>query len=215
MTESEIAAIPQNIIDKLVEKFHHFNVDHDWWSSTYESFTEKMSDIGIAVENMHFSGFWSQGDGACFEGHISDWEKFLGSLGYTCPALIALANTEWGFRVMHQGHYYHENCTTFRTVFNTLDCNDCIDDEEFAATWSPYQSELQTAVWMELIKKYKRDDLYEEFVEAFKDHMRDLYEELEREYCGLTSEASILESLNANDMLEDEVKQLTEELENA
>ncbi len=214
MTESEIAAIPQNIKSKLAEKFHHFNVGHDWWDDTYASFTEKMSDIGIEVEDIHFSGFWSQGDGACFDGTVCDWEKFLGSLGYTCPALMALANT-WSFRVAHEGHYYHENCTTFSTVFNTLDCNDCVNDEEFAATWSPYQSELQTAVWMELIKKYKRDDLDKEFTEAFKDHMRDLYKELEKEYDDLTSEACILESLNANDMLEDEVKQLTEELENA
>jgi arginyl-tRNA synthetase len=214
MTESEIAAIPQNIVDKLAEKFHHFNVDHDWWDCTYESFKDRMNDVGIEVEDMHFSGFWSQGDGACFDGYVCDWTKFLGSLGYTCPALMALANT-WSFRVAHEGRYYHENCTTFSTRFNTLDCNDCINDEEFAATWSPYQSELQTAVWMELIKKYKRDDLYEEFTEAFKDHMRELYKELEKEYDHLTSKACILESLNANDMLEDEVKQLTEELENA
>jgi arginyl-tRNA synthetase len=214
MTESEIAAIPQNIIDKLAEKFHHFNVDHDWWDSTYDSFKDRMNDVGIEVENMHFSGFWSQGDGACFEGYVSDWNKFLTHMGYEDAPLIKHASHGWSFKVVHQGHYYHENCTSFTS---DMPLPENVDDENFSIDFSPHHKvgELRDMVWRTLLCKYNEEKLHDEFVERFKSHMRTLYKELEDEYDHLTSETCILESLNANDMLEDEVKQLTEELENA
>ena len=57
--------------DQLLEANRDVNVQFDWWTSTYESFVEDCRAIGIEVdpERIHFSGFWSQGDGACFEGH--------------------------------------------------------------------------------------------------------------------------------------------------
>jgi arginyl-tRNA synthetase len=56
---------------------------------------------------------------------------------------------------------------------------------------------------MALIKGYDSSSLEQEFIEAFKNHMRELYNRLETEYEHLTSDESVLESLDANDMLED------------
>jgi hypothetical protein len=131
---------------------------------------------------------------------------------------MELAPMHWSFKVVHQGHYCHENCTSFNS---DMPLPENVDDENFSIDFSPYDAphhvvgELRDMVWRTLLCKYNEEKLHDEFEERFKDHMRDLYKELEKEYCGLTSEACILESLNANDMLEDEVKQLTEELENA
>jgi hypothetical protein len=200
---------------KILDKHRHWNTEHDWWDSTYDCFKEDMEKIGIEVDHMFFSGFSSQGDGACFEGRVSDWPKFLASLGYTCPALMALAETGWRFSVVKNGHYSHENCTSFSTTLNTLDCNDAFDDEDFAQVFSPYRTEIQTAAWMALIADYKRDDLEEKFTEAFKDHMRQLYKMLEEEYEYLTTDESVLDSLDANDMLEEEINLITEEYEDA
>lgn len=81
---------------ELLEKYRNVNVEYDWWDSLFEYFAEQLTEIGITVSthevklmngktrqdpNIYFSGFWSQGDGACFEGYVSDWPKFLATLG--------------------------------------------------------------------------------------------------------------------------------------
>lgn len=205
-------ALPARQRDEILDKHRHWNVDHiEWWENVYYQFKEDMDVIGIEVERMYFSGFWSQGDGACFEGRVFSWEDFLKSMGYEDPALIALADTGWKFGVEHKGHYCHENCTRFDACLNTLDSNDADDDDDFAHVFSPYKSEIQTAAWMALIADYKRLDLEEEFEEAFKSHMRDLYSRLEVEYDDLTSDESVLSSLDANDMLTEIIDELEEE----
>ena len=47
--------------------------DYYWWESTMEYWVEKLEALGIStsLEQMHFSGFGSQGDGACFTGSIN------------------------------------------------------------------------------------------------------------------------------------------------
>ena len=199
--------------DEILCKHRHFNIEHvDWWECTYDDFKRDMDDIGIEVHRLYFSGFCSQGDGACFEGRVFSWEDFLKSMGYDDPALITLANSShWTFGVEHKGHYYHENCTRFDSCIATLDCNDALDEDEFAQAFSPYESEIQTAAWMALIADYKRLDLEEAFEEEFKRHMRSLYNRLEAEYDHLTSDESVLESLDTNDTLTEIIDELEEE----
>lgn len=213
MTPSEIAKIPQPIIDKLVEKFHDINTHHDWWDSTYEAFTHDMKVVGIDVDKMYFSGFWSQGDGACFEGSVKDWELMLQSIGYTDPVLVKFAQDNWTFTSTQTGRYYHSNCMRF---------NDPLEgtgetEEWLIGVYGPEQDDddLRNHVWAAKLKQFDFEQIRNELCEAFKSHADDLYKMLEEEYEFLTSEECILESLNANDMLEDEVKQLTEESEDA
>jgi hypothetical protein len=40
----------------------------DWWDYIYEDARSIAAGIGIEIEKIYFSGFGSQGDGACFEG---------------------------------------------------------------------------------------------------------------------------------------------------
>lgn len=204
--------LPARVRDEILDKHRHYNIEHlDWWDGVYDVFRRDMDAIGIEVDKMYFSGFWSQGDGACFEGRVFSWEDFLPSLGHKNPALISLADSSgWKFSVGHSGHYYHENCTDFHTCLATLDCHDADDEEHFALCFSPYKSEIQTAAWMALIADYKYGDLEQEFTEAFKDHMRELYNRLEVEYDHLTSDESVLEALDANDMLEELIEEFME-----
>jgi hypothetical protein len=69
-----------------------------------------------------FSGFWSQGDGACFEGSWSAKDVNLAALkGYAptdktltqiCTALadIAAEYPDASATIKHSGHYYHSGC---------------------------------------------------------------------------------------------------------
>lgn len=62
------------------ERHQEYAVSNDyfWWESTQEYWVERLQGVGIStsIEQMHFTGFHSQGDGACFTGSI-DLKEFL------------------------------------------------------------------------------------------------------------------------------------------
>lgn len=201
--------LPARVRDEILDKHRNWNVEHlDWWDGVYEMFTQDMEKIGIEVDKMYFSGFWSQGDGACFEGRVRDWPLFLASLGYKDAALIDHADAQFRLYVHHSGHYYHENCTMFEI---DLPLPEHDEDQDFIDGYCPHEPEsLHEAAWMALINGYSHDSLEQEFTEAFKDHMRELYNRLEVEYDHLTSDESVLEALDANDMLEELIEEFME-----
>lgn len=198
--------------DEILDKHRHWNVEHiEWWDVVYDHFKHDMSAIGIEVERMYFSGFSSQGDGACFDARVYSWGDFLPSIYRADPALISLAEQAWVFRVEHRGHYYHENCTSF---YSDMACPSdyCYSElDEFVHAYSPYKTEIQDAVFLANLQGYDYDTLKDEFEEEFKRHMRDLYSRLEIEYDDLTSDESVLASLDANDMLTEIIDELEEE----
>ena len=198
--------------DEILDKHRHFNTEHiEWWDAVYDEFKADMDKVGIDVDRMYFSGFSSQGDGACFEGQVSDWPKFLESAGYTCPALTALAAESWGLSVVQRGHYYHENCTHFSSDMVSPDDYSESEMDEFVYAHSPYKTDIQNAAFVAILKGYNFGALEDEFEEAFKSHMRDLYNRLEVEYDALTSDESVLEALHANDMLDEIIDELENE----
>lgn len=89
--------------DKAKEKardwYRDGALDHDWWDGVYEQFTEEMEALGFEFDTksvplhgggtrqepaIYFSGFYSQGDGACFSGRVDalKWLKAM-KLGNT------------------------------------------------------------------------------------------------------------------------------------
>jgi len=169
----------------LIEKYRDINTGHDWWEYVYEVFCQDMADIGIRVDQMYFSGFWSQGDGACFEGAVTDWRLFLGSMGYTDPALVSFAEDFASVQCSHRGHYYHENCTFFDIEIPSIDPGE----------HSGYSNKFLQLAWAALMQKYDLDDLAKDIIHAFKDHMRELYARLSTEYDHLTSDDAVWETI--------------------
>lgn len=208
-------ALPQPTKDLILDKYRDWNIDGiDWGDSTYDCFKSDMDALGIEVDRMYFSGFWSQGDGACFEGSVRDWALFLPSLGHNCPALIDHAANYFRFRVEHSGHYYHEHCTRFSAE---LPMPEGDDDQDFADYYLTHDAgSVHEAVAMALLNKHTEASLEKEFAEAFRDHMRTLYKLLEEEYDYLTSDDAVLDALEANDQLEDAINDaITQEEEHA
>ncbi len=80
--------------------------------------------IGIDINKIYYSGFWSQGDGACFEGYYSykkGWKKEL--LAYANdPKVFSIAQRLQDAQKAHffkldasckqRGHYQHSGCMT-------------------------------------------------------------------------------------------------------
>ncbi len=114
-------------------------LQYEWWEFTYEDCVEAAKCLGIEIgnragrnmrgeatvgsPNIFFSGFSSQGDGACFEGaygYHKGWREALAGYAPEDKELLsigeALQSTQrsafWGITAStrHSGHYYHSGC---------------------------------------------------------------------------------------------------------
>lgn len=93
----------------------------DWWESDFEYWKEELAKRGYEVDDIFFSGFWSQGDGASFTGSLDvlKWLKYTDAKDADAKAKD-LAKTRslryWLKKVdpaaayvnfSQRGHYYH------------------------------------------------------------------------------------------------------------
>ena len=97
----------------LLEKYRYINVEHDqWWGCVESDFKEDMKQVGIDVDHIHFTGFSSQGDGACFVGHLVNTLVYLDHHHKDQYPMIRKLLENGGSvytSCKHKGNYYHEN----------------------------------------------------------------------------------------------------------
>ncbi|MCK5610705.1 antitoxin of toxin-antitoxin stability system [Candidatus Pacearchaeota archaeon] len=168
-----------------IEKLYDLNVDHDWWD--FEDAKQAAARMGIEIDDIYFSGFSSQGDGACFEGSYSYQNGGIKAIKDYAPQDERLHQIAQGLQdiqrksfyglsatVKHSGHYYHEYCTNI-SVSECRTLRDGCGSEDYASV---------------------ADN--EAITEALRDFMRWIYKQLEKEYDYLTSEEAIKESIKAN-----------------
>jgi len=189
----------------LLDYYLYINVDdHSWWEDMEADFKEQMKAVGIHVDRIYFSGFSSQGDGACFEGEVADWGLFLKSLGYTDSALIQHAKEHFRFSAKHSDHYYHERCVDFDVEMPMPDGYEYID-EEFVENYSPYPvDDIRSKAWQAVLQQFDGSTLAADCAEAFRGHMRDLYTSLGKEYDYLTSDEAVWDTIVANGLNDEE-----------
>lgn len=183
---------------RLLEKHRDREVQWGWFDSVEGMFKEDMEAIGVYVEAMYFSGFWCQGDGACFNGYICNWRDFLTAIKR--PDLIELVEEHSAsFSWSSKSRYCHENTVEFGTdglwIGNPYDEE---DDEVRHAMWNAVNGEGGPL--------YAASDVLIEFL---KDKMRDLYRRLEEEYEYLTSDEVVTEYILEYE--EDEIDAALEE----
>lgn len=170
----------------------------DWWEFEYETFQEDMRYKGIDVERMYFSGFWSQGDGACFDGRIDDAREFLNAhfKPEEYPMIRAMLKMQGSLRfsVQHSGHYYHENCTSFSFDADTFE------------VLMPAPTEFHEQVIASMDEQLNNEigEFEKASIEIFKNYMRDLYKRLESEYESQTSDEAVTDAIIANDLNDDD-----------
>lgn len=202
MTDPRWTALKKATQDKLLDEWRDTNVAHDrWWEYVYEQKKEELEEIGITASDMYFSGFWSQGDGACIEGSVTDWTKVLTHLGK--PARWAsFADSNWTFSAKSMGRYCHAR---------TLQGCEYIPEPE-----NPYDEDeqpLQFHAWIAREKPPTENDLEalaDDLLNLFIVNSDDLYKRLEEEHDGLTSDEAVIEMILANHS-DDELKALNME----
>ena len=165
-----------------LENFRDINTRFDDWSEPIqEGFREKATQAGFKIEDIFFSGFWSQGDGAMFtysgfnDGML---KSFVEQLDLSdADKVVILSQADTCGKGIHRGHYYHEQSCDH---YNTLDSTN--PDWEYAT---------------DLISQH--DDAFDKYViRTYKDLCRELYRDLEEYYEELTSDEAIQEAIEEN-----------------
>ncbi len=183
----------ESISSELMDKHRTINVDHnDWYESVYESFTERMERQGITVDKIMFSGFWSQGDGACFDGCINPLRFLRKHFPKDYPMLRKVVGL--GGRVhlawKHRGHYYHEYSNSF-----DLD----VEGFEYLIV-KPTDFHEQVVASLDKKLQEELDTFEDDAVPLIRGYMKQLYRELEKEYDYLTSDEAVKETIIANEL---------------
>ncbi|PYE87556.1 antitoxin of toxin-antitoxin stability system [Phyllobacterium leguminum] len=171
--------------------------DYDWYDSVYGDFQQIAEILGLRLKTravpllgggtrqkpcIWFRGFWSQGDGACFETFYSYEQDAPHRIRAYAPkdaALHGIADTLQAIQrrnfyqlhaeASHRGHYYHENCMAISVARDSPTCQDVTADAE------------------------------EIVIEALRDLAGWLYRQLEYEYEYLTSDEAVDAVIAANE----------------
>ena len=178
--------LDEAVQEKVIEKFHDINTNYDWWEHVYEMYME--DETGFDIDKIYFSGFWSQGDGAMFEGspnedilnfitpgyrneqYQKDWSRVI--------KLIKNGDINIYGSFKQSGHYYHS-----KSYSDSL-------ETEFTNDWYG--------------KNYSNiEDICEDILEEIREHYEDIcnkiYHSLEQEYEYYTSREAIEETIIANE----------------
>ena len=147
---------------------------YEWDEDTINDFTTILELIGYYDITCYFSGFYSQGDGACFSARFSRNKRCIDKVKKYCPKEEKILNIveqiqseiplHEEYEIKHSGHYYHEYCTNVYYL----------GDNE------------------------KAEQLDERFLELSRQLMRILYQRLNDEYDYLNSDEAITEFIKAN-----------------
>jgi len=193
---------------------------HDWWDAVYEDAKNIGERLGFKDMDIQFSGFWSQGDGASFDGTwrgspevmragaaVREWapqDERLAALGDRMErALLSFRTSllsifgdniseylETTGPMLHLARISNHYCHE-----NTVRVDDCDD-----TTYRDIEYELgdkAEADCPELAAAITM--LVEDVQDIARDFMRWIYRQLEKEYEFLTSEENLLDFATAND----------------
>lgn len=183
--------------DKARAWYRDGGFDYEWYDAVYEDFQRIAEILGIRFKTrtvrlmgggsrqeprIFFSGFSSQGDGACFEGYYSyrrnatteirsyaPQDRILHGIADALQSVQRRNFYQLRAEATHRGHYHHEYCMV-------------ISVERDSPTWQDMTADAEQTV-----------------IETLRNLARWLYRQLEREYDYLTSDEAVDETITANE----------------
>ena len=169
--------------EKAIESCRQINVeDTDWHEFVYEGWYELLESYGFTEADIYFSGFWSQGDGACFECKYIDLQQSFKE--YTLESLLegnkvkhaaALANyidSYCSARIITVNYHYSHERT--RRIESSVNCD---------------LPRMNAAV----------ENFFDWLEEKRLELCRKIYKSLEESYSYLTSDPTVIEAIEANE----------------
>lgn len=157
-------------------------LDYEWHDCTVDDCTSALEMAGFSGVEIHFSGFWSQGDGACFVGGYEHKKGALNAVKKEFPQWEALHQLAERLQLINRRYFY-------QLAF------------ELVKTGHGYSHENTVTVdYVERLGGYGiKEDLSDELIDICRDFMQEIYRMLESEYDYLTSVESVEDSILANE----------------
>lgn len=174
--------------EKVLQEYVENYLDYDWWDSTYEFYVEKLKELGITTtpDDIRFSGFYSQGDGASFTGTL-DLRVFLEAHPYIRDGYPEL----YLFLIPYRG----EPLASYSIYLNRFSHDYC-HDKTIGLNWEVVDwGEDEDVEHLKNLMEGAEDDV----LSQCRDYMQELYSDLEDEYDYLCPEESLLSTIEAND----------------
>jgi hypothetical protein len=185
-----------------------------WWDCVYEDAIEKGKELGFYIDKIYFSGFYSQGDGASWQGQVDvvQWLRTHTEDSIGITAWIELINNDWADKHMKvvtgTSNYSHSGTMSFRQweIYFYLDER----PDHLPVGGNSIIRDMPVNVVMDLImadphtKLKREDDVSEAIAESARDYADEIYSNLRKEYEWLCSELVMLEHFEANDINFDE-----------
>jgi len=183
--------LPEDRKEQEREKYREHGLDYDWWDGVYDYAKETAGKFGLEIDDIFFSGFWSQGDGAFYTGRLIFKPCVVAELPeevrdiyetlYEVHSLmkIAVPFFIWIVDISHVGRHSHGHTMQIATDISA-DIDDPIGGEGTA---------------LETIMKETEQDV----AEALRDYALWIYRTLEKEYEFLTSDECIDDLLHSEE----------------
>lgn len=182
-------------------------MDYEWWEGVYESAKEDGYEKGFHIDKINFSGFWSQGDGACWQGQVDvrQWLElnYPDSIGLSawCALIQEGVISMWCKVVANTTHYCHESTMQFADI---VDETDGFVDEYVMVDPSIFKG-MSIANLFDIIASDTEctlktvEDITQAITESGKDFAKGIYQRLKEEYEYLCSDEMMLDHFHAND----------------
>jgi len=171
------------IQEKVIENNYDINIFGDWYEFVFDDYAEKIKEnYGIEINNINFSGFNSQGDGASFECNIHVKNFLENNPDIVSSGMLEKINTLREYLKRDEDLYIaikrssHHYCHS-RTM--------CVNYDAVLPDVSVAEYEAIKELGAYLLNK-------------MRDNADDLYDELEKTYDIYTSEKEIAETLRNN-----------------
>lgn len=173
-----------DVQEKVLDKFRIYAGEDFSFSAEFviEDVKEVGKLLGIDITNIYYSGFCSQGDGACFDsdfGYVKGCKKAVmdyapqdKALHEIVQNLVDIQGHSW-FSLeggtAHSGHYYHSGCMAINVGYSGY-------------------SEM-----------YPSDDSVDDMKQVLRDFADWIYSRLEFEYEFITSEDVVRDNIRDNE----------------
>jgi hypothetical protein len=173
--------------ERALEYYSSINTDYNWFNSTLELWKENLEFIGFTNAKIYLSGFWNQGDGACFDADINFdilFEKYAKFANQNGMKKIQRALKK------HRSWIYDYLCN--ETSYSITVINHRYSHESTRKIESSCYSTTKGVL------SYIFSD-FEGWLESFrKDLCCDIYKDLETEYEALSAREAVEETVRIN-----------------
>lgn len=143
---------------KAIQWGYDLNVDYDWSELSIEGHEERLKEKGYLNPKVMFSGFASQGDGACFTCSDIDFRLFLDG---------KYKDMEISASISHNSHHYYATSTTVNLNIE----GDGLGDDDFSEIEQVIKDErekLGNEIYSSLEKEYEWRTNEEQIIETIE-----------------------------------------------